>query len=186
MIQEIKTQINDLILIDGGPASGKNTLGKILVEKFNNQGNKSILLDLDSQVEEICPTWIWNDEKQKEKDLLKARLNLIKDINKYLEGGLTVIAIGERFFRKKDVTKYTSKFKTKRSVYLYHLNVPIALRRERLKGRGTHSLIDLDKDQKERDEVKNWPGYVYQNINSPDVDASNLMNLIKDGLGLIR
>ena len=180
-----KTRNNYLILIDGGPASGKNTLGKILVEKFNKQGNKSILLDLDSYVEKICPAWIWNDEGQKGKDLLNAGMNFIKNINKYLEAGLIVIAIGERFLRKKDVAKYTSNLSVKQSVYLYHLKIPLDLRRERLKQRGQHSLIDLDKDQKERDAIKKWPGYVYQNTNLPDVDASNLMKLVKNGLGLI-
>lgn len=176
----------ELILIDGGPASGKNTLGRLLVERFNKDRNKSIFLDLDSYVEEFCPGWIWNDEKQKQKDLLNARVNFIADINKYLRESLIVIAIGERFLRKRDVDRYTSKLTTKAPVYLFHLNVPIDLRRERLKQRGSHSLIDLDKDQKERDEIKNWPSYVYQNINSPEIDASNLIKLIKDEVGLIR
>ena len=180
-----KTRNNYLILIDGGPASGKNTLGKILVERFNMQGNKSILLDLDIYVEKICPAWIWNDEGQKGKDLLNARMNFIKNINKYLEAGLIVIAIGERFLRKKDVAKYTSNLSVKQSVYLYHLKIPLDLRRERLKQRWQHSLIDIDKDQKERDVIKKWPGCVYQNTNSPDVDALNLMKLVKNGLGLI-
>ena len=56
-----------LILIDGGPASGKNTLGSLLVQKFQKQSNKAILLDLDTFVEELNQTWIW-DDKQKEKE----------------------------------------------------------------------------------------------------------------------
>lgn len=31
-----------LILIDGGPASGKNTLGKLLIDEFHRLGNKAI------------------------------------------------------------------------------------------------------------------------------------------------
>ena len=72
-----------LILIDGGPASGKNTLGKLLVDQFNKNGEKAILLDLDSYVEEFNPKWIWESKEQEEKDHLNARVNFVKDINKY-------------------------------------------------------------------------------------------------------
>jgi len=175
-----------LILIDGGPASGKNTLGKMLVNDFNEHRDKSILLDLDSYVEELCPKWIWKNNQQKEKDLLSARTNYINDINKYLQENFTIIAIGERFLTKGDVTRYTSKLAVKSQVYLYHLSVPIALRKQRLGERGPHSLIDLEKDQKDRDAVTSWPGCVYQNINSPEIDASNLMKLTQDGIGLVK
>ncbi len=52
--------------------------------------------------------------------------------------------------------------------------------------RGPHSLIDLKKNQKEKDAVKKWPGYIYENINTPDIDAANLMLLIKKNKGLIK
>jgi len=35
-----------LILLDGGPACGKNTLGALLVEEFSKKGEKAVLLDL--------------------------------------------------------------------------------------------------------------------------------------------
>ena len=94
-----------LILIDGGPASGKNTLGKILSDDLNTLGNKSILLDLDNYVEEFCPTWIWDNNQQKEKDLSSARISLVNDINKHLKENIDIIVIGKRFFTKEDVAK---------------------------------------------------------------------------------
>lgn len=174
-----------LILIDGGPASGKNTLGKIIVENFNTTKNKIILLDLDSYIEEFCPNWIWDNAQKKEKDIQNARVNFIKDINKYLKENFIVIAIGERFLTKKDVIRYADKLTNKYPIYLYHLSIPLNIRRKRLEQRGPHSLIDLDKDQKDRDDVKFWPGYVYENINTPKIDALNLEKLIKDGKGLV-
>jgi hypothetical protein len=175
-----------LILIDGGPASGKNTLGEMLVSDFKATGEKSILLDHDIYVEKLCPTWIWANNKQKESDLLSARTNFTKDLNKYLQENFTVVAIGVRFLTKDDVTVYTSKLTVKCPVYLYHLSIPILLRKQRLDQRGPHSLIDLDKDQEDRDAISTWPGYVYQNINSPEIDAINLMELIKKGIGSIK
>lgn len=174
-----------LILIDGGPASGKNTLGTLLVEEFLKVEDKVILLDLDDYVEEINPIWIWGNEQLKVKDQTKARENYAKDINKYLQKDYTIIVIGERFLTKNDLSVFVRRIKIPCTVFLYHLSIPISLRKERLDKRGSHSLIDLEKDQKDRDNIKIWPGYVYQNINSPEIDANNLMKLIQDGKGMI-
>lgn len=174
-----------LILIDGGPASGKNTLGKLLLEKFQEKGEKAILLDLDQYVEEFNPKWIWENKEQEEKDQLNARINFAKDIDKHLENNFSVIAIGERFLTKDDVVRLTHRLKITSPVYLYHLNVPLGLRKERLHQRGPHTLIDLDKDQKARDLINDWPGYVYENINYPEEDAENLYQLIQDNKGLL-
>ena len=174
-----------LILIDGGPASGKNTLGNLLIRKFQEQDIKTILLDLDTYVEKINPSWIWDNDQQKEKDQLNARLNFAKDIDKYLEEEFVVIAIGERFLTKDDITRFVSRLRTTFPIYLYHLNVSFALRKQRLHRRGPHILIDLEKDQNDRDAIKDWPGFVYENINSELTDARNLFELIRDGKGLI-
>lgn len=174
-----------LILIDGGPASGKNTLGRLLVEKFQKRGEKALLLDLDQYVEEFNPKWIWENKKQEESDQLNARINFAKDIDKHLKNNFSVIAIGERFLTRDSVVKLTSRLGTASSVHLYHLSIPFNLRKERLHQRGPHTLIDLVKDQKERDLINDWPGYVYENINSPDKDAENLYKLIQDNKGLL-
>ncbi len=174
-----------LILIDGGPASGKNTLGTVLIDKFHKLGDKALLLDLDCYVEEFNPKWIWESEQQKAKDQLSARINYAKDIDKYLQDNFTVIAIGERFLRRDDIVRFIGKLKIMCPVYLYHLSTPFVLREQRLHQRGPHSLIDLEKDQKDRDAVKTWPGYIYENINSPKEDAENLYKLIQDKKGLL-
>lgn len=174
-----------LIIIDGGPASGKNTLGSMLIDKLHQLGDKAILLDLDTYVEEFNPKWIWENEQQKEKDQLNARINFAKDLDKYLQDNFIVVAIGERFLNKTDISRFIDKLKTECQVYLYHLSVPLALRQQRLHQRGPHSLIDLEKDQKDRNEIADWPGYVYENINSPEEDASNLIKLIQENKGLL-
>lgn len=175
-----------LILLDGGPASGKSTLGKLLVNDLNAKGNKSILLDLDRYIEKYCPKWIWENPLQKKRDLASARIDFKNDINKFLQKKFDVIVIGERFLTKTDISKYTNSLKISAQIYLYHLSVPFDLRDQRLKNRGPHSLIDLEKDQKTRDAIKLWPGYVYQNINSPEIDASNLLELIMNKQGEIK
>lgn len=174
-----------LILIDGGPASGKNTLGKLLIDYLRNNGNKAILLDLDQYVEGFNPKWIWENKKQKEKDQLNARIKIAKDIDKYLLEDFIIIVIGERFLTKDDVGRFISKLEMTSPVYLYHLSVPFDLREQRLHQRGPHSLIDLEKDQKERDAIKIWPGYIYGNINSSKEDAEKLYKLIQDNKGLL-
>jgi shikimate kinase len=174
-----------LILIDGGPASGKSTLGELLVEKFKKQNEKVVLIDLDTYVEELNPTWMWNDEKIKEDDQRNARINFAKAINISLQNNLDVIAIGERFLTKEDITNTTSKLQASCSIYLYHLSVQFELRKQRLHKRGPHSLIDLDKDQKDRDSNPKWYGYIYENINSIETDAKNLFKLIQDNQGLL-
>jgi len=175
-----------LILIDGGPASGKNTLGNLLVGKFREIGDKAILLDLDVYVEEFNPQWIWDNEQQKEKDQFNARINLAKEINKYLKDNFTVIVIGERLLTKENIEKFVSRLEITCPTYLYHLSIPLALREKRLNQRGHSPLIDLPKDQKDRNAVKEWPGYVYENVNSPESDSQNLMSLIQEGKGLVR
>ncbi len=175
-----------LILIDGGPASGKNTLGKMVADDFIFDGEKSALLDLDTYVEKYCPTWKWDSEQKKESDLAKARTDFINDINKFLQDDFIVLAIGERFLTEDDVIRYTAKLLKKAPTYLYHLSVPFALRQQRLHERGPHSLIDLDQDQKDRDQITSWPGHIYQNINSPEVDAKELIKLIQKNVGLIK
>ena len=68
----------ELILIDGGPASGKNTLGELILYKFQELGEKTVLLDLDTYVEKLNPRWIWESDQQKESDQLNARKTLPK------------------------------------------------------------------------------------------------------------
>jgi len=172
-----------LILIDGGPAAGKNTLGELLVKRFNATGAKAILLDLDTYVEQLNPTWIWEIEEQKQQDQLTARVNIAEDIDKYLQQDFTVLVIGERLLTKEDVARFVLRLKTSAPTYLYHLHVPFVLREKRLHNRGPHNLIDLAKDQKDRDEINDWPGYVYENVNSAEVDAGNLLVLINGGVG---
>lgn len=174
-----------LILIDGGPASGKNTLGILLVNKFQQNREKAILLDLDSYVEEFNPKWIWENKQQEENDQLKTRVNFAKDISKYLKDDFIIIAIGERFLTKEYVTQFINQLEIACPIYLFHLSTPLVLREQRLHQRGPHTLINLEKDQKERDAIKNWPGYVYENINSPKEDAENLFKLIQGNKGLI-
>lgn len=174
-----------LLFIDGGPASGKNTLGELLTKKFQELREKTILLDLDTYVEKLNPSWIWNDDEQKEKDQLQARRNIAKDIDKYLQEKDQVIVIGERFLSNDDVEKFINRLSIKPQVYLYHLSVPFSVRQQRLHQRGPHSLIDLAKDQKDRDAVTSWPGYVYENMNSPENDAGNLIKIMQEGKGLI-
>ena len=174
-----------LILIDGSPAAGKNTLGELLVKKLLELGKKAILLDLDSYVEQFNQHWIWDSDEQREKDQKNARINLSTGINKYLKEGYDVISIGERFLTTEDLRDFISKIPASRPTYVYHLSSPFILREKRLHSRGTHSLIDLVKDQKDRDTIKEWPGYVYENVNSPEEDAENLTRLIQDGQGLV-
>lgn len=174
-----------LLFIDGGPASGKNTLGELVTQKYNDLGEKTILLDLDIYVEALNPSWIWENEKEKEADQVNARIEIAKDIDRYLRDDYQVIVIGERFLSKADVENFVSRLDTKPAVYLYHLSVPYALREKRLHERGAHALIDLPKDQKDRDAVTSWPGYLYENINSPEEDASNLLKLIQKNKGVI-
>lgn len=174
-----------LILIDGGPASGKNTLGELLVGKLSGLGEKAVLLDLDTYVEKLNPKWVWDNEQKKEKDQLQARVDISKDIDKYLLDDFTIIVIGERFLSKDDVLHFLKRLKVTPPVYLYHLNTPFALRQRRLHERGPHSLIDLEKDQKDRDAVTEWPGYIYENIHSPEEDASQLLSFIQEGKGAL-
>lgn len=70
-------------------------------------------------------------------------------------------------------------------VFLFHLSIPLRLQRKRLKERGPHSLIDLEKDQRVRGKIITWPGYVYHNVNSPEEDANNLVKLLENSKGLI-
>lgn len=172
-----------LILIDGGPASGKNTLGELLSAKLRKLGDRAVLLDLDAYVEKFNPKWIWTNEQEKNKDQLQARVDIAKDIDKYLLDDFSVIVIGESFLSKKDVTRFVKRLKTTPPAFLYHLTVPFSLREQRLRQRGPHSLIDLQQDQKDRDAVSEWPGYVYENINSPEEDSSALLSLIQEGRG---
>ena len=174
-----------LILIDGGPASGKNTLGILLLQDFQKRGIKAILLDLDVNVEEINPSWIWKSKQEEGKDQQKARENYIRGINKYLQQDYIVIAIGERFLTKENIAIFINKLTVNCSIYLYHLSIPFPLRTRRLDERGPHSIIDLNKDQRERDSIKTWYGYVYENINSPIEDAKNMMRLIQNNEGLL-
>ena len=175
-----------LILLDGGPAAGKNTLGILLVQKFQKQRDEAILLDLDTYVEQLNPTWIWNDKAKEENDQQKARVNFARAIDNYLRQNFIVITIGERFLTKENITNFIGKLKTLPPyIYLYHLSVPFPLRTERLNKRGPHSLIDLAKDQKDRDLNQKWYGYIYKNVNSEEIDAQNLFKLIQSNQGLI-
>jgi len=174
-----------LVLIDGGPASGKNTLGELIVKKLNETNEKAVLLDLDTYVERYNPRWIWDSEQQKELDQLNARKDIAKDIDEQFRNDRTVIVIGERFLSKEDVTRFMDRLESARSVQLFHLNVPFELREQRLYERGLHSLIDLAEDQSDRDAVKVWPGYVYANTHTPEEDAGSLIELIKNREGEI-
>jgi shikimate kinase len=174
-----------LILLDGGPASGKNTLGALLARKLQDHGNKATLLDLDTYVEQLNPTWIWNDKAKEENDQQNARANFAEAIDNYLRQKYIVIAIGERFLTKENIANFIGRLKTSPSVYLYHLSIPFSMRMERLHKRGPHSLIDLAKDQKDRDSNLKWYGYIYKNVNSEEIDAQNLFKLIQDNKGLL-
>lgn len=174
-----------LILLDGGPASGKNTLGELIVSELNKQSDKAVLFDLDNDVEAINPTWIWTDKQQETIDQEKARENFAKKIDIALQQGAIVVAIGERLITKENISGFVQRLKTIPAIQLFHLNVPYSLRESRLDDRGPHSLIDLAKDQRERDKNTKWYGYVYENVNLPQVDAQKIVELIKSKHGLI-
>jgi len=175
-----------LILIDGGPASGKNTLGALLVQKIITQGNKVKILDLDDFVEQINPSWIWEDKQQEKIDQQKARENFAQELDGYLHLDYFVIAIGERFLSKDDIASFIGRLNVAcPDFYLYHLNPPLKIRKQRLTQRGPCSLIDLEKDQRERESNTKWYGTVYENINTPGEDARNIMKLIQNGIGLL-
>ena len=175
-----------LIIIDGGPASGKNTLGGLLVNKFIKHSEKAKLLDLDTYVEKLNPTWIWKDKKREEHDQQQARVNCAKDIDKYLQEDFNIISIGERILTENDLSIFRNRLTTKNChIYLYHLTVPPNIRKKRLTERGPHSLINLEKDEKERNSVKEWLGYIYKNINSQEKDSENLFKLILNKEGLV-
>jgi len=173
-----------LIILDGGPASGINTLGSLLIKLMIDQGENAILLDLDSYVETYNPKWIWDSKETEEKDQRQARMDFGESICKHLAAGLTVIAIGERILTKADLDRFMERIPVSSPLYLFHLSIPLSLRKQRLTERGPHSLIDLDKDQRDRDEIAHWPGYVYKNINTPEVDTANLLKLIQEYKGL--
>ena len=174
-----------LIIIDGGPTAGKNTIGALLLERFCELGHKAILLDLDTYVEQLSPRWIWTDKRRENEDQLKARSNYIDDIRKYLQDNYTVIAIGERFLSKQYLNSFLNKATEISSVYLFHLSVPFSLRKKRMIERGPHSRIRLEEDQNDRDQVKVWPGYVYENTNLPEEDVLNIFLLIQNKKGFI-
>ena len=174
-----------LLLLDGGPASGKNTLGTMMVHEFEKQGTKSILLDLDTYVEKQNPTWVWQDERVKSKDLESARTNFAQDIDKYLQKDFVVIAIGERFLTQADISRFLNRLQTSPPTQLFHLSVPFSLRKQRLYRRGRHTLINLDKDQQDRDSNPKWFGYVYENSNPLEEDVVNIMKLIQENYGFI-
>lgn len=94
------------------------------------------------------------------------------------------MAIRERLLTNKDIANLISRVTTNCSTYLYHLSVSFAIRQKRLHSRGPYSLIDLEKDQKDRGAIKKWPGYVYKNIGTPEKDANNLLILIQQDKGL--
>ena len=111
--------------------------------------------------------------------------NFTNVINKHLQQDFVVIAVGERFLTKEDIVNFINKLNITCPTYLYHLNVSFLLRKQRLLKRGPHSLIDLVKDQKDRDLNVKWYGYVYKNKNSPMEDAKNLIKLIRNNIGLL-
>lgn len=174
-----------LILLDGGPASGKNTFGTLLVQKFMKVGNQAVLLDLDTYVERLNPTWIWKNKEKEEKDQKEGRINFARDITKYLLKDYIIIAFGERFLTKENISNFIKKIKIACPIYLYHLSIPFSLRIRRLHERGPHSLIDLEADQKDRDLNPKWYGYVYENINSPQQDSENIYSFVKNNKGLL-
>lgn len=174
-----------LILLEGGPASGKTTLGEKLVERFQAQGENSVLLDHDTYVEELCPDWTWPDEALKENDLARARAGHLKDINRYLAKNFVVVATGGLWLTAQDVSEYTSRLEVKTPVYLFHLDAPLDVRKQRLVRRGPAPRVNLDKDQEVRDAITSRPGHVYRNTAAPEREAANLMRLISAGAGLI-
>lgn len=174
-----------LILLDGGPASGKNTLGNLLVQEFQKLTHKALLIDLDDYVEKINPSWVWENKQKEEEDQQNARKGFVKDIVEYLKQDFIVIAIGERFITKEDIVNFIDRLKITIPIYLYHLSTPFSVRKQRLIERGRHSLIDLEKDQRERDSNVKWYGYVYENISTPEIDAGKLFKLIQDNKGIL-
>lgn len=174
-----------LILLEGGPASGKSTLGEMLVTQFRERGEKSVLLDHDTYVEELRPDWTWPDEASKKKDLAIAKEKHIREINRYLAERYTVLATGGVWVTSDDVHEYTVMLAGVVSVHLFHLNVPLNVRKQRFTGRGVAPQVNMDKDQKQRDRITSWPGHVYENTRTPEKDAANLMDLIDAGTGCI-
>ncbi len=83
-----------LILLEGSPASGKNTLGEIIVESYKAQREKVVLLDHDIYIDGLFPGWLRMSQQQKEREIIKARNKHLNEINKYLVEGFVVLAIG--------------------------------------------------------------------------------------------
>jgi len=174
-----------LIFLEGSPASGKSTLGEKLVEGYKAMGRKAVLLDHDIYIDGLFPGWFQMSQQQKESEIIKARNKHLDDINKHLLEGFVFVAIGGIWLTNDDVTKYTNNLKVKTQVFLFHLDAPLEVQKRREVQRGHNPMIDLDQWQKERDQISSWPGYIYPNVNTPEIDAINLMKLINDERGVV-
>jgi thymidylate kinase len=121
-----------IIMINGLIASGKNTIGELLVKHFNENGTTAEFYDIDKAVEEINPTNTWGNEEDTLKVWLQARKNYAEKAN---NSESEVIVVVGPFFSKAEIKGYIDYIDKEIPLYLFMLDTPVDIRIERNKHR---------------------------------------------------
>ncbi len=167
-------------------ASGKTTVGDQLAEELTRSGKKTMFYDFDEFCEAFNPDYKWENDEDKEKDLLGARKLLANVTNVTLEQNIDVVVVGT-FLYKDELEKYLNNINKEVDVFLYQLVMPIELRFKRNKARRWPSKEE-DMQAEEANLINSEVNYSLKVENTDDIPTvvDKLTNLINNSQGKIQ
>lgn len=181
VIKDIK-----IIILNGGVASGKTTVSKLVVKKLKKGNIDAVFIDLDDAVERLNPEFEWNSDKDRLRDWLSARKTCaIKTINN-LKAGKEVIMVGP-FLTKEEISGYLRHINLKVNVFLFTLVIPLEVRLKRNNERKfSNPTEDLIMQQKTIDKLlPKVLGQKTTNLTSPKETAEKILEFIGKNKGRI-
>ncbi len=173
-----------ILIINGLIASGKNTIGRLLTEKFTGQNIRAIFYDIDEEVKRLNPQNYWENDQEELTTWLSARKNYAEAANIY-KGDIVVVA--GPFFTRDEIVGYCDYIHPDTQVFLYTLSTTLNTRLERNKYRAVANDPKDILEQEKIFETLSEPQYGELVDNNSDVTTTvdSIMELFSKNQGLL-
>lgn len=173
-----------VLIINGLIASGKNTIGQLLTQRFNDEHIRAMFYDIDEEVSRLNPKNYWENDQEELSTWLSARKNYAEAANTY-KGDIVVIA--GPFFTKDELAGYIDYITDSTQVFLFTLSTTLATRLERNRNRPSpNEPKDILEQEKIFQNLQEPPyGEMVDNNTDSTTTIDTIMELFSKNQGLL-
>ncbi len=175
-----------IILINGLIASGKTTLGKLLVDEFTKKRIRASFIDIDDEVLQINSNFLWDNVVNKRKDWLKARRSAAIKANVNQRQGIITVIAGP-FFQRDEISGFVSFLKDDPVTFLFNLHLSLKVRLHRDKKRlHTNDIATLKEQEQSFELLEERYGFDINNQNSTEEALKQIQCALAEDRGKLQ